>query len=66
MEYMYKAQIVKYKQCLNAESDHLIKAIAQHDTSRGKYSIAMGAQEIERELHIPQGNALKMRKSGNL
>lgn len=50
---MYKAQILKYKQYLQVESDHLIKAIVQHDTSRDKYSIIKESLEIERELNLP-------------
>ncbi|CAH2093003.1 unnamed protein product [Euphydryas editha] len=57
VEYMYKAQIVKYKQYLKTENGQLIKAIVQHDTSRDKYSLMKEAQEIETELHLPQGNA---------
>ncbi|XP_045774312.1 uncharacterized protein LOC123873502 [Maniola jurtina] len=56
VEFMYKSQIVKYKQYLNEESDYLIKAIVQHDTHRDKYSIMKEAQEIERELHLQQKN----------
>ncbi|XP_067135867.1 uncharacterized protein [Centruroides vittatus] len=56
IEYMYKAQIVKYNQYLKEESDHLIKVIVKHDIGRDKYSIIKEAQEIEGELHLPRGN----------
>ncbi|CAH2099489.1 unnamed protein product [Euphydryas editha] len=56
IENIYKTHILKYKQYLKQENDHLIQAIVQHDTQNDKYSIIQEAQEIERELRLPQGN----------
>lgn len=56
VEYMYKTQILKYKQYLNTNRDHLIETITKHDKNRVKYSIIKEAEEIETQLHLTQGN----------
>lgn len=59
VEYMYKAQIIKFKQYLKMENDNLIKAIVNHDIRKDKYSIIKESQEFENEINLKQENSLK-------
>ncbi|KAI5645288.1 hypothetical protein NE865_02836 [Phthorimaea operculella] len=52
IETLYKTQIIKYKQYLEAGNDYIIKSITKHDKNRDKYSINKEAEENMREIGL--------------